>query len=117
MSKRKEDWILIYTADNKHMIASPANVRKLLNLDLSNIYKRLISAEEKIDRLEAPQRKEKIIEVLRGQGKHNRIWLFNRVRLLYQDLADLIEKGIIIESYSGSQRMIELAECARDKCE
>ena len=109
MSKRKEDWIKIVTPDNENKIASPSYIKKLLNVDLSNIYNRLIRMESKIDKLESPKRQEKIIEALRDQGRHSRIWLDNRVSFRGYDLRDLIEKGIIIESKSGTQPMIELS--------
>lgn len=107
--KRKEDWIKIFTPKNKEMIASPQYVKKLLGLDLSNIYNRLIHMEEKIDKLESPIRQEKIIGLLRDYGKHNEIWLDNRVHYLWYDLRDLVKKGIVIETISGSQHMFELA--------
>lgn len=110
MVKRKEVWIKIYTPDDETRIASPAYVRKLLNLDLSNILNRLIRMESQIDKLESPQRQEKIIEILRGQGKHNRSWLSYRVDYRWYDLTALIEKGIIVESKSGTHLMIELSE-------
>ena len=96
------------TPEGENQIASPLYVKEMMGLGLSNILNRLNRMENKIDKLEALQRKEKIIETLRGQGKHNRTWLENRVDLRHYDLAVLIEKGIIIESHSGSQRMLEL---------
>ena len=107
---RKENWIRIRTPQGENRIASPAYVKKLMGIDLSNIHHRLISIEGKIDKLESPIRQEKIIEALRGQGKHNRSWLENRVSFQWYDLRPLIHKGIIVESYSGTQRMIELNE-------
>ena len=109
MSKRKEVWIKIYTPEGETRIASPAYIKKLLDVDLSNIYNRLIRIESQIDKLEAPQRQERIIETLRGQGKHNRSWLSYRVDYRWYDLLALIEKGIIVESKSGTHRMIEIS--------
>ena len=117
MSARKEDWIKIVTPKNENKIASPSYIKKLLDVDLSNIYNRLIRMESQIDKLESPQRQENIIEVLRGQGKHNRSWLSYRIDYRWYDLSALIEKGIIVESYSGSQRMIELSELGASKRE
>ena len=108
--KRKENWINIETPEGKKMIASPEFVKKMMGLDLSNIYNRLIRMESQIDKLESPQRQEKIIETLRGQGKHNRLWLDYRVDFRWYDLGDLIRKGIIVESRSGKHRMFELSE-------
>ena len=114
--RRKKNWIKIFTPDNEDKIASPDYVKKLMGIDLSNIHRRLIRLEEKMDKLESPQRQEKIIDALRGQGKHNRSWLENRVTFQWYDLGPLIEKGIIVESHSGSQRMIELNEELDRKC-
>ena len=110
MSKRKEDWIKIYTPENEDKIAAPSYIKKLLRVDTSNIYTRLHRMESKIDKLESPQRQEKIIEILRGQGKHNKIWLGNRIDYRWYDLTALIKKGIVIETKSGTQPMIELSE-------
>ena len=106
--RRTENWIYIYTPDGERRIASPANVKGLLGL--SSVIHRLKILESKIGVLESPQRQKKIIDALRGQGKHNRSWLENRVSFQGYDLGPLIEKGIIVESRSGTQRMIELNE-------
>ena len=110
MSKRKEDWIKIYTPENENKIAAPAYIKKLLGVNLFNICNRLIRMESQIDKLESPQRQEKIIEILRGQGKHNKSWLVNRIDYRWYDLIALIKKGIVIETKSGTQPMIELSE-------
>lgn len=113
--KRKEVWIKIFTPENESKIASPAYMRTLLKVpDLSNIQMRLVNMERKIDELESPMRQGKIIETLRGQGPHNRSWLSYRVDYRFYDLDSLIEKGIIIESRSGTQRMIEVAHERED---
>ena len=105
-SERKEDWINITTPEGKKMIASPGYVKKLLGVDLSNVYNRLERIERQLERLEAPGRQEEILKLLRENGKHNLIWISNRV-MNYQwyDLRDLIDKGFIVESKAGSTRM------------
>ena len=112
--RRKENWIYIYTPDGERRIASPDNVKGLLGLGA--VLSRLRTLEMKIERLESPLRQEKIIETLRGQGPHTRDWLFNRCDLRWDDLGVLIKKGIIIESRSGTHRMIELNEELDRKC-
>ena len=106
--RRSENWILVYTPDGERRMSSPNTVKRLMGL--GSVLSRLRTLEMKMERLESPQRQEKIIDALRGQGKHNRAWLGNRVSVQWYDLGPLIEKGIIVESHSGSQRMIELNE-------
>ncbi len=105
---RQKNWIRIMTPEGKDKIAHPDNVKKLMGLDITNY--RLNELERRIEKLESPMRQEKIIEALRDQGKHNRIWLENRVLFRWYDLGTLIKKGIIDESQSGTQRMIELSD-------
>lgn len=108
--KRARDWIKIITPENKEMIASPSYIKKLLNIDLSNIYNRLQSAEYKIGKLGSSSRQETIINLLRENGKHNLIWIQNRVNnYQWYDLRDLITKGIIIETKSKTHTMYELS--------
>lgn len=108
--KRKDDWIKIVTPENKNMIASPNYIKKLLRFDLSTIYNRIIQLEKKVNTLESPQRQEKIINLLRDKGKHNKMWLDHRIEYHWKDLHDLVEKGIICETKSGTQIMYELSE-------
>ena len=105
-AERKENWINIITPAGKEMIASPSYIRKLLGVDLSNVYNRIERIERQIERLEAPGRQEEILKLLRENGKHSQGWIINRV-MNYQwyDLRDLIEKGLIVESKAGSNRM------------
>jgi len=107
---RNEDWIQITTPENKKMIASPSYIKKLLGIDLSGIFNRLQRAENKLDKLESPSRQETIINLLRENGKHSRIWLENRVyNYQWYDLQELIKTGIVIETKSGSVSMYDLA--------
>lgn len=103
---RTQEWIKITTPEGKDMIASPSYVKKLMGIDLSNVFNRVHRLEQKIDRLESPGRQEKIIELLRENGKHNRIWIENRVNNYRRyDLDELLKKGLIIETKAGSVSM------------
>ena len=105
-SERKEDWINITTPDGKKMIASPSYVNKLLNLDLSNIYNRLNRMEMQIDYLESPGRQAKIYKLLQENGKHNGVWIENRVKgFQWYDMRSLLDQGLIVESKAGSVTM------------
>lgn len=105
-SERKEDWINITTPDGKKMIAAPRYVKKLLKLDLLNMYSRLQRIEFKIDRLEAPSRQAKIIKLLQENGKHNLVWISNRVsNYQWYDIDSLLAQGLIVESKAGSVTM------------
>lgn len=110
MSERKEDWIRIRTPDNEDQIASPNYILKLLEIDRLNILNRLNVLENKVLKLDSPQRKQKIIDALYKKGKHNKIWLSNRVDYRWYDLEDLIDDGIILETKAGTQYMYELPE-------
>ena len=105
-SERKEDWISIYTPEDERKIASPSYIKKLLGLDLSNVYNRIERLERKVDQLEAPGRQAQILELLQEHGKHNHVWISNRV-MNYQwyDMVQLLDQGLIEESMSGSQIM------------
>ena len=107
--KRKEDWIYITTPEGKKMIASPNYIKNLLGLDESGIFNRLERLERKIERLEAPQRQEEIISLLREHGKHNGFWLNNRLDYLWKDLEDLVKNGVIRRTRSGTQIMYEVS--------
>lgn len=109
-SERKEDWIRIVKPTGQYRMASPSYVKKLLGVDLSNVYRRIERIERQLDRLEAPGRKEKILKLLRENGKHNVVWISNRVmNYQWEDLRDLIKTGWIVESKTGSQSMYSCA--------
>lgn len=112
-TKRKEEWIQITQPDGEKMIASPGYIKKLLGLDLSNIYDRLQRVEYKIDSLEAPGRQEEILRLLQENGKHNLVWIRNRVgNYQWYDMDVLIKSGLIRTSKSGS---VTMYSCVRDK--
>lgn len=105
-SKRSEEWIQITTPEGKKLIASPSYIKKLLGLDLSNVYNRLQELEYKVDRLEAPSRQAKILQLLHEHGKHNKFWIQNRVRnYQWYDVGQLLEAGLIVASKAGSVTM------------
>lgn len=98
-SERKEDWIEITTPEGKKMIASPSYIKKLLGLDLSTIYNRIERLERRVDLLESPGRQAQILELLYKHGKHNWIWIFNRVENVQRsDIKELVDTGLIVES-------------------
>ena len=105
-SERKENWINITTPDGKKMIAAPSYVKKLLKLDLLNIYNRIEGLERKIDHLEAPGRQAKILKLLQEHGKHNLVWIRNRVsNYQWYDIHSLLAQGLIVESKAGPVTM------------
>ena len=105
-SERGENWINITAPDGKKMIASPSYVKKLLNFDLSNIYNRLQRIEHKIDRLEAPERQAEILKLLQENGKHNLVWISNRVsNYQWYDIHSLLDQGLIVKSKAGPVTM------------
>lgn len=108
MSKRKENWIRIITPEGKYMITSPQNIKKLMGLDVDPriILNRILDLEHKVTKLELPQRHEKILKILHGEGARTKIWLFNRVpNFRWDDLDPLINDGRILESKSGTHNM------------
>ena len=105
-SERKEDWIKIVTPAGKKMIASPSYIKKLLNLDLSNIHNRINRIELQIDDLESPGRQAEIYKLLQENGKHNGVWIENRVQgFQWQDMRSLLDQGLVFESKAGSVTM------------
>ena len=111
-AKRKEDWIEIVTPEDENRMASPQYIRKLLGIkdvDLSNVWNRLLRLENKITKLESPARQEKITELLRKNGKHNLTWISNRVSdYEWYDIMELLKKGIVNKTRSGSQILYSL---------
>ena len=111
-TKRTEEWIQITDPDGKRLIASPSYIRKMLGLDLTNVFNRLQRLERHVDRLEAPGRQEKILQLLHEHGKHNRTWIDNRVSdFQWYDMSALLEKGLIVTSKAGS---VTMYSCAGD---
>lgn len=114
-SERKEDWISIYTPEGEKKIASPSYIRKLLKIEsrdqlLAGVFNRIESLERKVDRLESPGRQAQILELLYKHGKHNRIWIFNRVgNGQWYDIKELVDTGLIVESKAGSVTMYSCA--------
>ena len=88
------------------MIAAPRYIKKLLGLNLYNVFNRLERLERKVDHLEAPGRQHDILVLLMEHGKHNLVWISNRV-INYQwyDIMQLLEQGLIEESKAGSVTM------------
>lgn len=111
--KRKQNWIYIYTPDGENKIASPAFIRNLLRIkdvDLSNIYNRLQRIEYQMDKAESPGRQEEILKLLREDGKHNLVWISNRVGNYQRyDLDGLLKAGLIVESKAGNTTMYSCA--------
>ena len=109
-SERKEDWISIYTPEDERKIASPSYIKKLLGLDLSNVYNRIERLERRVDLLESPSRQAQILELLYKHGKHNRIWISNRVgNVQWSDIKELVDTGLIVESKAGFVTMYSCA--------
>jgi len=85
MAKRKKDWIRITTPEGKDMICSPDYIKKLLDLKDVNsylflsMYRRIQQLEDNVDVLERPIIKQKILELLKGNGFHTEGWITRRV--------------------------------------
>lgn len=104
--KRKTDYIKIIQPDGQNMIAAPDYIRKLLGLDPTNVFNRLERLERKVDRLEAPGRQAKILQLLQEHGEHNRIWINNRVgNIQWYDIGQLVDAGLVVHSKAGSVTM------------
>jgi hypothetical protein len=118
-NKRKEDWIRIMQPDGEDRIASPSYIRKLLKIEsrdqlLSGVLNRLNWLERHVDQLEAPGRKQEVLDLLREHGSHNKTWIFNRVvNLSWRELSELVSEGLIVKSKSGSQSMFSAVARAR----
>ena len=109
-SKRKTDWIEITTPEGKKMIASPRYIKKLLGLDLLNVYNRIERLERSVDLLKSPGRQAQILELLYKHGKHNQVWISNRVsNYQWYDISELVSSGLIVESKAGSVTMYSCA--------
>ena len=109
-SERKENWIAITTPEGERKIAAPSYIKKLLGLDLSNVYNRIERLERRVDLLESPDRQAQILELLYKHGTHNWVWIFNRVENVQRsDIKDLVDTGLIVESKSGSRTMYSCA--------
>ena len=117
MTERKEDWIYIIKPNNEQRIASPAFVKKLLGiekLDVYNIYNRLQKLEQKVDKLEEPMKKQRIIELLKSGESHNRQWLENRVEglgwyLASKLLRELVDEGKLKITKAGTNDMYSIS--------
>ena len=103
---RKTDYVNITQPDGKEMIAPPSYIKKLLGLDLSKVFIRLHRLESKVDHLEAPSRQTEILKLLVEHGRHNRVWIENRiVNVQWYDIGQLLKAGLIVESKAGSVTM------------
>ncbi len=110
-SKRLEDWIQITQPDGKKMLAAPSYIKKLLGLDLTNVFNRLQRLESKVDHLEAPGRQAEILQLLAEHGRHNKFWIENRVgNYQWYDLDQLLNAGLIVASKAGTVTMYSCPE-------
>lgn len=113
--KRTEIWIKIYTPDGETRIASPSYIGKLLGIPKTrmNLYNRLEMLERRVDRVESPGRQEEILKLLRENGKHNLLWISNRViNYKWYDLDFLLKAGLIVKSKAGT---VTMYSCTRAK--
>lgn len=116
MGKRTEDWISFETPEGKSMLGAPSYINKLLGHDktekfISNIQWRIQSLERKIHRLESPQRKQQVIDLLFQEDERSRMftWLSNRVPNLDRtDLGSLVIQGTVSTEKSGRNTMYYL---------
>lgn len=116
MTKRTTDWINIEQPDGKKMIAAPSYINKLLGVDkneadIFNLFSRMRSLENKVHRLESPERQQRVIDLLSQEDERSRMftWLSNRIRNLdYQDMSSLVSSGVISEEKAGRNTMFYL---------
>jgi len=116
MIKRTENWVYIIKPDGEQRIASPDFIKELLGierLDVQNVYNRIQKLEQKIDVLEEPIKKQKILKILENGETHNRIWIENRVPDMggYNTIRlinELVEEGKLQVSKAGAQDMFSI---------
>lgn len=83
--KRNQDWIRIEEPNGTQKIASPNYIKKLLDItDVSSylfnsLFERIHQLEDLVDKLEAPMRKESILELLKDGKFHRQDWITRRV--------------------------------------
>ena len=116
--KRKEDWIHITTPDNIDKLANPSYIRKLLEVErygtfIDNLASRVLRLENTIRDLRKPERKAKILRLLRSCQNipHNYPWFENRIMALqYLEIIELVTEGKLEPFKSGNVRMFKLTE-------
>lgn len=82
---------------------------EFLEKTTSKLWDEIYSIHNRLDELETPQRKQSIIDLLKGQGRHSIKWLRHRVtRVFDSDIKKLVADKILIETWSGRTRMYEV---------
>lgn len=94
---RKEKWFRMKYPDGGDYIVSPQGVKQILGIcDMTRRMgydnRRIDDLERRIEQLETPVRRAKIIETLWGQGWHNATWIRNRTKLYSSDLEALTDQ-------------------------
>jgi hypothetical protein len=120
LNKRKEEWIYIQTPEGKQLIASPDYIKKLLNLEdvnsylFTSMYRRIQQLEDIVEKLEAPIRREAILELLKDDGKfHTQQWITSRVpRARCYDVRALESEGKLTMKKSGNHVLYGRSESA-----
>ena len=115
-NKRTENWISFQNPEGQNKIGSPSFIRKLLGVDTNeeSIYRlinRMQSLENKVHRLESPQRQRQVVDLLTKEaGKSHRFnWFSNRIpNLDYRDMRSLVNDGTISEEKAGNTTMFYL---------
>lgn len=109
---RKEDWIQIYKPDNTEKIASPDYIRSLLRIDVDKriLENQIRDLTYRIEELEAPIRKAKVLDLLKGdpQSVHTLAWFRARSwpSIQERDLKALVLEGILRSQVSGNKRIV-----------
>jgi hypothetical protein len=121
MTERKENWILFITPENVNKIGSPMFIKELLSIDkldnslentVNRVFDRLNRIENRLDAIEYPQKKAKILELLSNGESHSRDWINNRISASWwtvdKMLNELIEEKKLATFKSGTHPMYTL---------
>lgn len=74
----------------------------------SKLWDEIYALRSRVDILEGPQRKQSVINLLKGQKPHNIEWIKNRTRIFTSDIRDLVAAETLIETVRGTVRMYEV---------
>lgn len=98
MTEQKEDWIRIRKPNGQNWVVNPAYIQELLGIDKIEENRRVMHAciERRLEVLETPLRKEKLLKLLSDETKpRTSHWITGRVGT-YQDISELEDEGKLV---------------------
>ena len=110
MVDRTEDWIQFETPEGKHLIGSPSYILGVLGL--TDVRSRLSNLEERVKDLERPMRIEKILAILKSEGKPRSDHFIEKrvLNLSYRDFIVALDSGVLIKENHTGHNMYALPE-------